>query len=125
MRLVSWNVNGIRSALRQGFVEFVKTHEPDALCVQETKAPRDELVDCALPEYTHHFWNNAEKAGCAGTAIFSKVKPRSVANGVGLSKHDAEGRVLTAEFKEFSLVNVYVPNSKRSLERLPYRCKCT
>lgn len=123
MKIVSWNVNGIRAALKHGFVDFVKKQGPDVLCVQETKAPKDEAVDCALLEIPHHFWNNAEKAGYAGTAIFSKTKPLSVTKGIGSAKHDAEGRVLTAEFRDFYLVNVYVPNSQRTLDRLPYRSK--
>lgn len=123
MKLVSWNVNGIRSALKQGFAEFAAECGADVLCVQETKAPGDKAVDCALPEYPHHFWNNASKAGYAGTAIFSKPKPLSVKKGIGVKKHDDEGRVLTAEYKDFFLVNVYVPNSKRDLSRLVYRTK--
>ncbi len=124
MKIVSWNVNGIRAALKAGFVDFVKKRDPDVVCVQETKAPRDAEVDCALPAaYAHHYWNNADKAGYAGTAIFSKKKPLSVTKGIGIKKHDEEGRVLTAEFEDFYLVNVYVPNSKRDLSRLPYRQK--
>lgn len=122
MRLISWNVNGIRSALKQGFLDFVKEAEPDVLCVQETKAP-SKTVDVALPEYPHHFWNTAKREGYSGTAVFSKVKPLSVKNGIGIAKHDGEGRVITAEFKNFFLVNVYVPNSKRDLSRLDYRQK--
>ncbi|HTL70770.1 MAG TPA: exodeoxyribonuclease III [Candidatus Eisenbacteria bacterium] len=124
MKLISWNVNGIRSALRQGFAVFAEKSGADVLCVQETKAPGgDQKVDCALPEYPYHYWNNAARAGYSGTAIFSRVKPLAVTSGIGVKKHDEEGRVLTAEFKDFILVNVYVPNSKRALERLPYRTR--
>jgi exodeoxyribonuclease III len=121
MKIVSWNVNGIRSVLKQGFLDFVKKHKPDILCLQETKAPAAQ-VDIALPEY-QHFWNCAKKVGYSGTAIFTKIKPISVKDGINISKHDTEGRVQTAEFKDFYLVNVYVPNSKRTLARLPYRVK--
>ena len=122
MRLLSWNVNGIRAALKNGFLKFVKEHNPDMLCVQETKVPRGginliELNSC------EQFWNNAKKPGYAGTAIFSKVKPIKATCGIGLAKHDQEGRVITTELEDFFLVNVYVPNSQRTLDRLPYRTK--
>lgn len=116
---MSWNVNGIRSALRQGFLGVVKTHEPDILCVQETKAPAEPL-EIDLEGY-HQYWNRALRPGYSGTAIFSKPEPWSVGNGIAMDQHDREGRVITAEYSGFYLVNVYVPNSKRGLERLPYR----
>ncbi len=121
IKIVSWNVNGIRSALRQGFLDFVKKEKPDILCLQETKTP-DGGIPNPLAGY-HDFWSHAKKAGYAGTAIFSKTKPLSVSEGIGIAKHDNEGRVLTAEYKNFYLVDVYVPNSKRDLSRLPYRAK--
>lgn len=121
MKLISWNVNGIRSSLKTGFTDFVRDCQPDILCLQETKAGA-EKIDIGLPEYAP-YWNNAKKLGYSGTAILSKVKPLSVQKGIGVAKHDDEGRVLTAEFADFHLVNVYVPNSKRELERLPYRTK--
>lgn len=121
MKLISWNVNGIRSVLKQGFLDFVKQTKPDVICLQETKAP-SHTVDVALPAYTH-YWNNAKRLGYSGTAIFTKTKPKAVTYGIGVPKHDDEGRVITAEFVDFYLVNVYVPNSKRTLERLPYRQK--
>lgn len=120
MKIISWNVNGIRSVLKHGFIDFVKKAKADVVCLQETRAP-EIAVDLALPEYPHHFWNNAEKRGYSGTAAFSKIKPLSVSKGIGMKKHDREGRVLTLEFKDFYLVNVYVPNSQRTLDRLPYR----
>jgi len=121
MKLISWNVNGIRSALTKGFEAFVKKYNPDILCLQETKTP-GQAVLLALDGY-EIFWNHAQKTGYSGTAILSKVKPLSVTNGMGMAKHDNEGRMITVEYKDFYLVNVYVPNSKRGLERLPYRHK--
>jgi len=119
VKLVSWNVNGIRSAIKKGFLDFLKSENPDILCLQETKAmPSDVSLD--LPEY-EQFWNSAEKKGYSGTAIFTKIKPLNVSYGLGADKHDREGRVITAEFGDFFLINVYTPNSKRELERLPYR----
>jgi len=100
-------------------LDFIKQYDPDVLCVQETKA-HPEAVDFFLPDY-HHSWNSAVKKGYSGTAIFTKVKPLSVTCGMEIAKHDQEGRVLTAEFCDYYLVNVYTPNSKRGLERLGYR----
>lgn len=121
MKLISWNVNGIRAALRNGLGDFVAQEAPDILCVQETKATPDDVeLPSAFAGYTA-FWNSAEKKGYSGTAIFTKTKPRQVECGIGIADHDREGRVLTAEFARFFLVNVYVPNSKRELTRLPYR----
>ena len=122
MKLISWNVNGIRSVLQKGFLKFVKAEDPDILCLQETKAPA-ELMQLELPEY-EPYWNSPlHRTGYSGTAIFSKVKPLLVENGIGMEKHDDEGRVITAEYKNFYLVNVYTPNTKRDLSRLPYRHK--
>ncbi|MFH1589368.1 MAG: exodeoxyribonuclease III [archaeon] len=120
MKLVSWNVNGIRAALKKGFLDFVKKENPDILCIQETKAHPDQ-VDLVLDKYPYHFWNSAEKKGYSGTAIFSKTVPLSESYGLGKKEHDNEGRVITLEFEKFYLVNVYTPNSKRELLRLPYR----
>jgi exodeoxyribonuclease III len=122
MKILSWNVNGIRAAIKKGFYENMEKIEPDIICLQETKAHPDQ-VDTQLPQYEHHFWNSAEKKGYSGTAIFSKIKPISVQYGIGIEEHDKEGRVITVELKEFFLVNVYVPNSKRGLLRLDYRKK--
>lgn len=119
VKLISWNVNGLRSAIRKGFHDFLRSENPDILCLQETKCtPEDVSLD--LPEY-EQFWNTAEKKGYSGTAIFTKIKPLNVTYGLGQDKHDREGRVITAEFADFFLINVYTPNSKRELERLPYR----
>ncbi len=119
MKIVSWNVNGIRAVLKKGFEDFVKNENPDILCIQETKAHPDQ-VDEILNNYEHHFWNSAEKKGYSGTAIFSKVKPISVIYGDG-PMNDDQGRVITLEFEEYYLINVYTPNSKRQLERLEDR----
>ena len=119
MKLLSWNVNGLRAVLKKNFNEFLAAESPDILAVQETKcAPAD--VVCEWPGY-HVFWSSAEKKGYSGTAIFTRLKPLNVREGIGVEEHDREGRVLTAEYDSFFLVNVYVPNSKRELERLPYR----
>ncbi len=119
VKLISWNVNGLRATLKKGFIDFVKAHKPDVLCLQETKTAK-EAIPIELPGY-EQFWNHAQKPGYSGTAIFTKIKPLAVKNGLGISKHDTEGRVLTVEFSDFYVVNVYVPNSKRDLSRLGYR----
>lgn len=121
MKLISWNVNGIRAALKKGFAEFIEAENPDIVCFQETKATQGEVV---VPQYLAgytSFWNSAEKKGYSGTAIFSKEVPVQTSFGIGIADHDREGRVITAEYADFFLVNVYVPNSKRELTRLPYR----
>jgi exodeoxyribonuclease-3 len=120
MKIVSWNVNGIRSILTKGFLDFVSKCKPDIICLQETKAS-PEQVELDLPEYPHKYWNSAQKKGYSGTAIFCKQKPLQAANDMDIAKHDSEGRVITAEFDNFFLVNVYTPNSQRALERLNYR----
>ena len=120
MKIISWNVNGIRAVMTKGFPDFVKKYNPDILCLQETKAHPDQ-VDELLHDYEHHFWNSADKKGYSGTAIFSKIKPLNVSYGGGIDVGDSEGRIVTAEFDEFFLVNVYTPNSKRGLARLDYR----
>ena len=121
MKIISWNVNGIRAALKKGFAEFIAAEQPDIVCLQETKATADDVVvPAVLAEYAS-FWNSAEKKGYAGTVIFTKPRPLGVTLGIGTAEHDREGRVITAEYADFFLVNVYVPNSKRELTRLPYR----
>lgn len=121
MKIISWNVNGIRAVLKHGFITSVKKYDGDILCIQETKAHRDQ-VDIGLPMYPHVSWSSpTAKKGYAGTAIFSKIKPLHVTEGLGTKEHDQEGRVLTAEFDHFYVVNVYVPNSGRGLPRLKYR----
>ncbi len=118
MKLLSWNVNGLRAVLKKGFLDFLQKNTPDILCLQEIKLSKDQ-VDLKLEEYPHVFWNYAEKAGYSGTAVFSKLKPDSVV--YGLSNKDTEGRVITLAFKDFYLVNVYTPNSQRGLTRLKHR----
>lgn len=121
MKIISWNVNGIRAALNKGLAEFLTSENPDILCLQETKA-RPEQVTLPPPFHTyHHYWNPAQKPGYSGTAIFSKNKPISSQNGLGIPEHDAEGRIITAEFPHFHLVNVYTVNAQEKLRRLPYR----
>lgn len=121
MKLISWNVNGLRSVLKKNFLGFVKEHDPDVLCLQETKSPKED-IEVKLDGY-HQYWNHAERAGYSGTVVFAKIKPRLVINGLGIAKHDSEGRVITLEFDDFFLINVYVPNSKRDLSRLSYRSR--
>jgi exodeoxyribonuclease III len=119
VKFISWNVNGIRAVLKKGFLEFVEEHDPDILCVQETKA-HPEQVGLEMPRY-RDYWNAAVKKGYSGTAIFTKVEPRAVTLGIGRPEHDQEGRVLTAEFDDYYLVNVYTPNAQEALARLDYR----
>ncbi len=121
MKIISWNVNGIRSVLKKGLAEFIAAEQPEIVCLQETRAlPEEVEIPAPLSDYVAH-WNPAEKNGYAGTAIFTKPKPLAVTCGIGAAEHDQEGRVITAEYADFFLVNVYVPNSKRELTRLPYR----
>lgn len=120
MKLISWNVNGIRAVLKKGFLDFIGEEKPDIVCVQETRASHD-VVEAAWPLGYEVHWNSAEKKGYSGTLILSRPKPLAVTQGIGVAQHDREGRVLTAEYADFFLVNVYVPNSKRELTRLPYR----
>ena len=120
MKLISWNVNGIRSVLNKGFADFVKTESPDILCIQETKANPDQ-VDKLLIDYPNHYWNTAVKKGYSGTAVFSKYKPLNVSYGLNLPHHDNEGRTVCLEFPHYYLVNSYFPNSQRGLARLSYR----
>lgn len=119
VKLLSWNVNGIRAVLKKGFVDVVKKHQPDVLAVQETKAHPSQ-VDLDIPGY-EQFWNAAEKKGYSGTAVFTRKKPVSVSYDLGVAHHDKEGRVTTLEFPKFYLVNVYTPNAQRGLARLEYR----
>ena len=120
MKLISWNVNGIRAALKKDFLEFVEKEKPDILAIQETKAHPDQ-VDDMLENYKHHYWNSAEKKGYSGTAVFSKIEPISVTYDMGIEEHDKEGRVITLEFEKFYFITVYTPNSGRGLVRLDYR----
>lgn len=141
MKLISWNVNGIRACLKKGFEEFYKEIDADIFCLQETKmqiinlekneeeefhfildkkAEKEinEIISLPILKDYYCYWNSAEKKGYSGTAIFTKQKPMSVKYGIGIAEHDKEGRVITAEFEKFYMVDIYTPNSKRELERL-------
>lgn len=119
MKLISWNVNGIRACLTKGFEDFFKSEKADIFCIQETKCQKDQ-INLKFEGY-ESFWNSAEKKGYSGTAIFTKIKPINVSYGIGKEEHDKEGRVITLEFDNFYVLNIYTPNSKRQLERLDYR----
>ena len=119
MKLISWNVNGIRSCLTKGFEDFFREINADIFCIQETKCQNGQ-VDLNFEGYTS-YWNSAEKKGYSGTAIFTKKVPLNVTYGIGIEEHDKEGRVISLEFEDFYMINIYTPNSKRELERLEYR----
>lgn len=119
MKLVSWNVNGLRACVGKGFFDFFHAANADVFCIQESKM-QPEQADFAFEGY-HVFWNSAQKRGYSGVVLCSRVAPISVALDMGIAHHDTEGRIITAEFDDFFLVNVYTPNAKRELERLSYR----
>ncbi|MDD3335896.1 MAG: exodeoxyribonuclease III [Eubacteriales bacterium] len=119
MKLISWNVNGLRACLSKGFMDYFNACQADAFCLQETKMMQGQ-AEIDLPGY-EEYWNSAEKKGYSGTAIFTKRKPQSVRYGIGMEEHDHEGRVITLEYPKFFLVTVYTPNSQRELTRLAYR----
>ena len=130
MKLVSWNVNGIRACMKKGFADFFKNTDADIFCIQETKMQAkengnnmetEEILNSETFKNLYKYWNSAEKKGYSGTAIFTKQKPIRVKYGIGMESHDKEGRVITLEYEKFFLVNIYTPNSKRELERLDYR----
>ena len=123
MKLISWNVNGLRAVVNKGFKEFFKEIDADIFCIQETKMQEAQLDENILKIFEDYnaYWNSAEKKGYSGTAIFTKQKPLNVTYGIGKEEHDKEGRVITLEFEKFYMVNIYTPNSKRELERLDYR----
>ena len=119
MKFVSWNVNGFRACLGKGFVSYFEKMDADFFCIQESKMQQGQAV--FEPEGYYQFWNSADKKGYSGTAIFTKHEPLSIQYGMGIDEHDHEGRVITLEYKNFYLVTVYTPNSKRELLRLDYR----
>ena len=123
MKLISWNVNGLRAVINKGFKDFFKEVDADIFSIQETKMQEAQLDETILQifEGYNSYWNSAEKKGYSGTAIFTKQKPLNVTYGIGKEEHDKEGRVITLEFEKFYMVNIYTPNSKRELERLDYR----
>ena len=119
MKLISWNVNGIRACLNKGFSDFFKEVNAEIFCLQETKC-QPEQINLEFEGYTS-YWNSAERKGYSGTAIFTKKQPVNVTYGIGIEEHDKEGRIITLEFENFYLVTNYTPNAKRELERLDYR----
>ncbi len=121
MKLVSWNVNGLRAVMGKGFMDSFNALSADIFCLQETKLSEGQ-IELDLPGY-EQYWNYAEKKGYSGTAVFTKKKPLSVSYGIGIEEHDHEGRVITLEFEDFYFITVYVPNSQRELTRLDYRQK--
>ncbi len=119
MKLISWNVNGLRACMKKGFEEYFKEVDADIFCVQETKLQEGQID--FQPEGYECYWNYAEKKGYSGTAVFTKKKPLEVVYGIGIDEHDHEGRVITLEYEDFYFVTVYTPNSQSELARLPYR----
>ena len=122
MKLISWNVNGLRACMGKGFLEFVAEQQPDMLCLQETKMQQGQ-ADVPLEGGYHEYWDSAEKKGYSGVALFTKTEPQSVTLGLGIDEHDHEGRVITADYGEFYLVTVYTPNAQDGLKRLDYRMR--
>lgn len=123
MKLISWNVNGLRANITKGFETFFKQIDADIFCIQETKMQKEQIditIQNILKKYKQ-YWNSALKKGYSGTAVFSKKEPINVTYGIGIEEHDKEGRIITLEFEKFFLVNCYTPNSKKGLERLDYR----
>ena len=121
MKLISWNVNGLRACRGKGFLDFFREIDADVVCLQETKL-QPHQIELELPGYTQ-FWNSAEKKGYSGTALFTRVEPLNVRCGIGVPEHDGEGRVITAEYGDFFLVCCYTPNAQRGLTRLDYRMR--
>lgn len=119
MKLISWNVNGLRACMQKGFMDYFVREDADIFCLQETKLQEGQ-IDLELPGY-FQYWNYAQKKGYSGTALFTKKEPLQVTYGIGKEEHDQEGRVITAEFEEYYVITVYVPNSQRELARLSYR----
>lgn len=121
MKLISWNVNGLRAVMGKNFMDFFNDVDADIFCLQETKLQAGQ-IEMDLPGY-HQYWNYADKKGYSGTAIFTKKEPVSVSYGIGIDEHDHEGRVITLEFEDFYMITVYTPNSQNELKRLEYRMK--
>lgn len=122
MKILSWNVNGLRAVHKKGFIEWIQTESPDILCIQETKAAREQLPRALKSiEGYHAYFCEAEKKGYSGVAIYTKIKPKIVEYGFGISKFDIEGRILIADYNDFVLLNIYFPNGKMSDERLAYK----
>ncbi len=121
MKIISWNVNGLRAVLGKNLVEDMDALAPDILCLQEIKARHEQVSSEWIDAWPHAVWNSAQKAGYSGVLILSRIAPLSTSVGIGIEEHDMEGRVATMEFEDFYLVNCYTPNSKNELLRLPYR----
>lgn len=121
MKLISWNVNGLRACASKGFMDFMQAENADIFCVQETKLQEGQ-INLDLPEY-YQYWNYAEKKGYSGTAVFAKQEALNVSYGIGIEEHDHEGRVITLEYPDYYFITVYTPNSQRELTRLAYRMK--
>ena len=121
MKLISWNVNGLRACMSKGFMDFFHSADADVVCLQETKL-QPEQIQLELPGY-QQYWNSALKKGYSGTAVFTRIPPLSVSYGIGSSAHDDEGRAITVEFEDFYLVTCYTPNAQRGLARLDFRMK--
>ena len=122
LKLLSWNVNGVRAVEKKGFLEWLQEAAPDILCLQETKAHPEQLSQALLaPDHYTAYWNHPERKGYSGVAVYSRKEPVQVVQGFGVERFDAEGRVLVATYPEFTLLNVYFPNGKRSEERLQYK----
>ena len=121
MKLVTWNVNGLRACLNKGFLDFFHSVDADVVCLQETKL-QPHQIELELPGY-ELYWNSAEKKGYSGTAVFTRIKPLSVTCGIGIPEHDTEGRVITVEYEDFFLVCCYTPNAQNELARIDYRMK--
>ncbi len=119
MKLISWNVNGLRAAVTKGFIDSFNELDADIFCLQETKL-QPHQIELELPGY-EQFWNSAVKKGYSGTAVFTRIKPIAVTNGIGIEEHDQEGRLITCEYDDFYLLCVYTPNSQSKLKRLDYR----
>lgn len=124
MKLISWNVNGLRASWDKGFYKFFEDQKPDVLCLQEIKIQEHQLLDHQKNPFKYHaVWHPAEKPGYSGVSVYSKKEPLSVTKGIGISEFDCEGRVLQIEYKDFILINTYFPNSQREHARLPYKIK--
>lgn len=121
MKLISWNVNGLRACVQKGFLDYFKEVDADIFCIQESKLQEGQ-IDLELEGY-NQYWNYAEKKGYSGTAIFTRIKPLSVSYGIGIEEHDKEGRVITIELEDYYVITVYTPNSQNELARLDYRMK--
>lgn len=123
IKLISWNVNGVRAAWEKGLRDFLHTTDADVVCLQETKALPEQVEHLDWPSGFQPFWNPADKKGYSGTLVLARTRPKSVTSGMNLPDHDSEGRVINAEFPRFTLVNVYTPNAQRELARLDYRVR--